>query len=50
MYDDGTWKLKEGPYKETEISLDHTLFVGSNSNISCTERLIDVDVWINPKK
>ncbi len=51
LYDDGTWKLKEGPYKETEISLNDTLFVKDPTAtflVRCKH--IDVGVWINPKK
>ncbi len=51
LYDDGTWKLKEGPYKETEISLNDTLFVKDpTATFLVRSKHIDVGVWITPKK
>lgn len=50
LYDDGTWKLKDDPYKETEISLNDTLFTkDSKSTFLIRSKNVKMGVWINPK-
>lgn len=51
LYDDGTWKLKNGPYVETELSLNDTLFVKDpTATFLVRSKNVEIGVWMNPKK